>query len=418
LAILFITAVLTFGFIPAQALPQKWESAGPDGGSFVGVVTHPANADAVVAITAYPSPSNVFRSNDRGENWSRIGSIPEANIGDVASFDFSRLYANAFYGCYFSTDGGANWSYGEYPSSAGVGLCVCVHPTDPDLVYSAGYSFTGGIDTLLFLQSADGGQTWTSTTIDSEYTFAYDIAISESNPDVMYICGNQQAGSVYSAALYRSADGGLTWTDISASVDTAQYCYLYTVEIDPNDDNVVYTGGNYFYKSTDGGATWAKDTTHTFDAYDLDIDPADTANLYMATSRSDMFVSADHGQTWTFHEDVLTGEGVHVEVVDLAPSTIFVACTNGGLFRSLDSGATWNLAQSGVHGCNIASLSVADSEPEILYADIFSASTLMASYDSGSTWHEKTYPAGCSGTICELQVCSIDPNIVLALEAG
>ena len=50
--------------------------------------------------------------------------------------------------------------------------------------------------------------------------------------------------------------------------------------------------------------------------------------------------------------------------------------------------------------------------------DVAEAFTVMASHDCGEHWALKTYPNGCSGTITDLLICSGDPQVIVALEAG
>jgi len=415
---LSVMLILSLALLVPAAWCQTWEGTGPDGGSFVGVVTDPADADQVIAVGDYPSPPNVYRSFDGGQNWTQTGTVPYSNPGALAAFDFTRFYVLAYNGCYSTTDGGASWAYGPFPSGSGYGYAICVHPTDPNLVYAAGYLYNSGNYSLVYFESTDGAQTWTSTILSTTYFIPYDMTISETDPDVMYICGYQQVASTYTAGMFKTTDGGATWADISASVETDNYRYLYTVEIDPTDSSRVYAGGTYFYRSVDGGTTWTRDTSNYMYAQDTGIDRANPANLYTVSSSGDVYVSNDYALTWTRYGDVFTGYGEYVEVAPAAPSTIFVASTYGGVYKSIDSGGTWNPAHSGIECSCISSLAAAPSKPNTVFADITSGYTLTATYDAGGNWQEITYPLGCSGTVIELMVNSNDENIIMALEAG
>ena len=147
----------------------------------------------------------------------------------------------------------------------------------------------------------------------------------------------------------------------------------------------------------------------------IGIDSVNPVNIYMAGSGK-IFVSADSGQSWISHD--IAGSGEQIEVAPTLPSIIFVASMRGGLYKSSDAGATWNTSHAGVCFCDIASLAAAPSAPETVYADIYAAYSLKASHDSGATWEERAFPAGCSGTFSDMLVNSNDPDVILALEDG
>jgi photosystem II stability/assembly factor-like uncharacterized protein len=404
-----------------QAIAQTdpWEPVGPSGGTFIGSVSDPADAEDITAVMAYPSPSHVYRTQDGGTSWNKIGTIPYAYLYDMCAHDYSNLYVVSYYRCYYSTNGGVNWSDGSFPASSGYARCVCVDPGNANNVYAAGYKYesVGPTYSLAFFKSTNGGASWTAS---QHFAFAglyiYDMAVSASNSNVLYVCGYKRVGDYYYAALLQTTDGGITWNDISSAVDTATYRYLYALAVDPTDSNKVYVGGSYFYYSTDGGGTFTRYTSYALNTRGLGIDPVNPANLYSAGSSGHVFVSKDYGVNWTPHYYAVAGSYTHVEVAPADPTRVHVATTYGGFFRSLDSGATWNPAHQGIFGQIIPTLAVAPSAPETIFADFYNTFTLTASYDCAQNWETKTYPSGCSGTMADLIVNSMDPNILLALE--
>src|SRR5215472_6385921 len=143
-------------------------------------------------------------------------------------------------------------------------------------------------------KTTDGGLTWKPVTdgqIKSSSVGA--VAVSESNPDVVYIGmgetefrGNVMQGD----GVYRSSDGGKTWTHLGLAETQA----IAKIRVDPRNPDVVYVaafGHPYgrntergVFKSTDGGKTWRKvlyrdDKTA---AVDISIDPSDPTVLYAA----------------------------------------------------------------------------------------------------------------------------------------
>ena len=189
---------LSLTMLPSVAIYASWEPIGPEGGNFIFSVTNPTDANEVTAITTSPSPSNVYRSTDAGANWSKIGEIPYDSINDVSTFDFLTLYAISSSCCYRSTDGGAAWTEVFLPSSAGWALCVCVDPTDSSKVYIAGtkYDSFDRTEKLAFFKSTDAGMSWSASYFFAfDYFYVSDMAVSESEPCVIYIAGFKQIGS-------------------------------------------------------------------------------------------------------------------------------------------------------------------------------------------------------------------------------
>ena len=225
-------------------------------------------------------------------------------------------------------------------------------------------------------KTVDGGESWAPVT-DGQITSASvgAVAVSESNPDVVYIgtgetCirGNIMPGD----GVYRSTDAGRTWTHVGFRESHG----IAKIRVHPTNPNVVFVAsfGKYsapnaergVFKSADGGRTWRKvlfrdDRTG---AIDLVIDRNDPNVLYAALWEayrkeyqmssggpgSGLFKSTDGGETWTeitrakgMPAGVVGRIGVAVSGADPKRVWALVENENGGLFRSDDAGATWAL---------------------------------------------------------------------------
>ena len=223
-------------------------------------------------------------------------------------------------------------------------------------------------------KTTDGGQTWKAVTdgqLRSSSVGA--VAVSESNPDVVYIgmgetClrGNIMQGD----GVYRSTDAGKTWTHLGLAETQA----IAKIRIDPRNPDVVYVaafghpaGRNSergVYKSIDGGKNWRK-VLYRDDrsgAIDLSMDAHDPNVLYAALWEayriswqmssggpgSGLFKSTDGGEHWTeltrnagLPKGVIGRIGVSVSPVDGRRVYAVVEAANGGVYRSDDAGATW-----------------------------------------------------------------------------
>jgi hypothetical protein len=140
------TVVLLMNSVAAWAGTDVWTSLGPDGGLARGLVIDPGNSNTVYALT----DAGLFKSTDRGSNWSITAPVP-ANSGRIVSViidprNTSVLYAanhEAFGaapgdGVFKSTDGGASWRALKSGLSLGLSAPLAIDPQDPQTVYSGG----------------------------------------------------------------------------------------------------------------------------------------------------------------------------------------------------------------------------------------------------------------------------------------
>jgi photosystem II stability/assembly factor-like uncharacterized protein len=228
-------------------------------------------------------------------------------------------------------------------------------------------------------KTTDGGETWMPVT-DGQITSASvgAIAVSESNPDVVYIGMGESAirGNIMPGdGIYKSTDAGKTWKHAGFRTVDA----ISKIRVHPTNPDIVYAAvfGKYsvpseergVYKSTDGGATWKRvlfrDTKSG--AVDLAIDRTNPQVLYAGLWEayrkeyqmssggpgSGLFKSTDGGETWT---EITRNQGlpgglvgkIGVALTAAKPGRVYalIENENGGLFKSDDAGASWTLMNS------------------------------------------------------------------------
>ncbi len=253
------------------------------------------------------------------------------------------------------------------PLRGGRSQAVVGHPDHPDLYY---FGATGGG----LWKTVDGGNEWFPVTdgqITSSSVGAVDVA--RTDPDVVWIgMGETELrGSITQGdGVYRSTDGGETWTHVGLRETQA----IARVRIHPEDEKTVYVaalGHPYgpnpergVFKTTDGGESWDRIlfVSDSAGAVDLILDPSNPETVYASTwqvyrkawkmwgggPHSALWKSTDGGESWTelTHNPGMPAPphgkiGIAVSRADPDRLYAVVEADEGGVFRSDDGGATW-----------------------------------------------------------------------------
>ena len=280
----------------------------------------------------------VYKSTDAGKTWTHIGfSSSDAiakirihptnpNIVFVADFgDFGRNSEER--GIYKSTDGGATWRRVLYKGPDAGGIDVEIDRTNPNVMYAAlwqayrkewGMS-SGGPGSGLY-KSTDGGETWTDITrakgLPAGTIGKIGVSISPVDPDRVFALVENENGG-----LFRSDDAGVTWTLVNNERRFRQRAFYYThVFADTKNKDLVYVENVGTYRSLDGGKTFAQQQFARGDSHDLSIDPDDNNHvLHAADPGGDITFDALANQpTWTA-TDYPTGQFYHIVATTQVP---------------------------------------------------------------------------------------------------
>lgn len=391
----------------------SWVSLGPEGGWIGNLLMHPSDHNTLYAQTDNSYPTQFFRSTDGGATWTILGRITDNIFTSAIDPNNPKiLYAASGNYIYKSLDGGATWNQYQKDTKWSFTSDIYVCPTNSNLVYAAGHCYTNKSYIVLH-KSTNGGLNWTAADVSpSSYQngYCYSLAVNPANPNILYIGGYAYDGSVWNGLLFKSSDGGATWSNIFSSIEG----YIYTISIDPTATNKVYVGTYAgVYRSSDSGASWQKNSAYVY-AYKLAIDPKNTKIIYAGAYKS-IYKSTDSGINWTNYQSGLFGDCICLIVDHTNPNNLFYG-SNVGVFKSSNSGVAWSAANTGLLVSTITTMEIAPSDPKILFIE-FAGNAIFKTTDSGNRWTRLNEFLAC-GNIGAIAVPSTSAEIVFALEGS
>jgi photosystem II stability/assembly factor-like uncharacterized protein len=342
--------------------PQPLQLRGTEyAGRVWGIAIDPGNSSVIYIGT---DSGGVWKTTDGGANWTALTDTQPSMI--VRSLALAPTAPNTIYagtaspqqaGILKSTDGGGTWTriplgsplgYSSGSEAGGVDW-IAVHPSDSETLFAVA---DGGI-----LKSSNGGASWTKVyTVATPFSGGPNCSklfIDSANPNRVY-------ASVEGAALVVSLDGGSTWNSAAGSgsngLPISSTMPLVGFAPAPSNANIVYAALNrnsdntaFFYKSTDGGASWTATPTAPADhvgywPWTIAVHPADPDVVFAGCVA--LYRSTDGGQTWSDVGSQSAGS-IHVDqhpmVFTNDQSTLLVG-NDGGIYSTLNPAAkiSWN----------------------------------------------------------------------------
>jgi PKD repeat protein len=193
----------------------------------------------------------------------------------------------------------------------------------------------GWDDNIIY--TTDGGNTWNEKSVGSDIYFYTDIEFWDANNGV--ISGSLNSGG---SRVWVTADGGDTWTEatgIETGIIDLAYADANTLISTCNDDDL--------YKSTDGGLTWSLN----YDGDDPDDDPLLGVNFgtdkfgVVGGMDGKVMITTDGGNSWS---EQVVGNGSSLYAIKCFGSdSIYVGGSDRVIYKSLDSGETWTQINDG-----------------------------------------------------------------------
>jgi len=214
---------------------------------------------------------------------------------------------------------------------------------------------------------------WSDGTVSGRVVF---ILPHPTNQNIIYIAAAQ-------GGVWKTTDGGNNWTVLTDGLSSLSSGAL---AFQPGDPNTIWYGtgemnfavdcssGDGLFKSTDGGNTWTKVAARTtVGSYiaRIYIHPTNP-NIILVASNRGIVRSTDAGTSW----NVVLNPGGTPYARDLvanpsAPNTVYATIWTQGIYRSTDAGATWTQLTNGLPAVgtyNRVNIAISPSEPNVLYA--------------------------------------------------
>jgi photosystem II stability/assembly factor-like uncharacterized protein len=292
----------------------------------------------------------MWRSDDGGRSWKNIGLkdgrhiiriiIHPKNPDIVWVAVMGHLFGpNEERGVYKTMDGGKTWKRTLFINDQTGCSDLVMEPGNPNIFYAGTwrlirtpYSLESGGDGSGLWKSTDGGETWTNISAKKglpKGTWGIvAVAVAASNTDKIYsLIENKDGG------LFVSGDGGETWTLATSDNNIRQRAWYYTkVFVDPKNENRVYCPNVNFMRSNDGGKTFQAVSTPHGDHHDLWIDPED-ANRMIVADDGGAQVSFDGGNNWSTYLNQPTVQVYRISTDNAFPYRVLAPQQDNGAFR-------------------------------------------------------------------------------------
>ena len=326
---------------------------------------------------AAATDGGVWKSTDYGRVWTPIfDREPVGSIGAlaVAPSDPAIIYVGSGEGLqrpdlsigdgmYKSTDGGRAWTHLAGLRGGQQTAAILVDPRDADRLFVAvlGHPYGPNVERGVY-RSTDGGATFERVLFKDENTGAVALAFDPGNAQVVYAVlwaarqGPWEYDNAYAgpgSGLYKSVDGGATWTQLTTGLPTpAQGLGRIGIAVAPSDGRRLYAmvqappkfGG--VYRSDDAGATWTRVNGEERvygrgdDFAEVQVDPTNPDEIYVANTST--YRSTDGGHTFTAIKGAPGGDDYHRIWINPDNPKIILLGSDQGATITVNGGETWS----------------------------------------------------------------------------
>ena len=362
--------------------------------------------------------NGVYKSIDAGKTWSFLGLRDTQAIGRLIihpknpDIVFVAALGHPFgpnreRGIFRTTDGGKTWNNVLFKDENTGGIDLAFDPTNANIIFAGMYQArrspwgmdSGGPGSGLY-RSTDGGATWKHLTGHG----LPDGIIGRIGVAVAYANGNRVWALIEAdkGGLFRSDDGGDSWTLVNSDRQYRQRAFYYThVFADPRSPDAVYVLNTGMYRSIDGGKTFRPIRTPHGDNHGFWVDPADPERM-IESNDGGANVSTNGGASWTTQGNQPTAQFYHAVSDNRFPyyvygaqqdnTTVGIASANkhgGGIDRP-----EWYAVGGGESGY----IAPDPKDPEIVYAGSYGGEITRYNHHTGEEKNITPWPINPIGS--------------------
>ena len=316
----------------------------------------------------------VWKTTDAGRTWEPI--FDDQSTGSIGAVEVAPSNPEILYvgsgeglqrpdlstgnGLYRSDNGGRSWTHLGLRDGQQIPR-IAIDPTNPDRIFVAvlGHPYGPNAERGIY-RSTDGGKTLERVLFKDENTGAADVVLSPDDPNTVYaVLWEARQGPWENAAwsgpnsgLFKSTDGGTTWTQLTGGLPTtADGLGRLGIGISPSNPRRIFvtaTAGakSGIYRSDDAGASWTRTTTDSRifgrgdDFAAVTVDPRDPNTVYSMNVVA--WKSTDGGVTWRSFRGAPGGDDYQRLWINPLHPEIMLMVADQGAIITLNGGSSWS----------------------------------------------------------------------------
>ncbi|MDX5477826.1 MAG: glycosyl hydrolase, partial [Cyclobacteriaceae bacterium] len=304
-------------------------------------------------------------------------------------------------GVYKSMDGGQTWKKVLYVDENTGASSLSIDYNNPRILYAATWEHirlpwqvrSGGAGCTIW-KSVDGGETWEKINNGLPKEMGkIGVSVSRANSDRVYAIVEAEKSV---AGLYRSDNGGQSWTHMTNNALLTSRSWYYTeVMADPKNQEVVYVMNSPLTKSIDGGKTFTVVPDRHVDTHDIWINPDNPSNVILGDDGG-AEISFDGGKSWSTQDNQPTAQFYRVNVDNMFPYKVYGGQQDNSsvVIKSRNNyiGLTekdWFIGP----GCESAFVAFDPNNPVMLFGGCYQGIIDVLDMDNGHTKDIRANPA-------------------------
>jgi photosystem II stability/assembly factor-like uncharacterized protein len=336
----------------------------------------------------------VYKSTDGGKTWTPVGLKDSQQIGTILvdPKDPDRVFVAVLghpfgpsqeRGVYRTRNGGQTWEKVLYKDENTGAIALIFDPGNPNTIFADLWAWRlgpwpvsqncFGDQSCGLYKSTDGGNTWSFVTglpTSADRVGRIGLGIAGTDPKRLYALVD--AGP--KTGLYRSEDGGQSWEVVNKEKRVSGRGWDFAaIAVDPKNENVLWVGNQSLLRSMDGGRTFivVKGSLDGDDYHSIWINPDDPSNLIVGSDQG-ATITVNGGETWTPWYNQPTGQFHHVITDNRFPYWIYGSQQESGtaaIISRSDYGQITFREWHPVGGAEIGYIAPDPLHPNLVYSD-------------------------------------------------